>query len=59
VASELYGEPRPFDEFPPDMIIMAPEELIKITDLAESEFNSLLVNEAQSKAFCDALLAKL
>jgi hypothetical protein len=57
-ASELYGEPKTFDEFYPNMVIMAPEELIKITDLAEDEFNSLLESEAQAKAFCDTVPAK-
>ena len=56
-ASELYGELRSFEEFPPDMVIMTPEKLIKITDLAKDEFNSLLVSEAQAKAFCDKVLA--
>ena len=57
-ASELYGEPKSFEEFPLDMVIMAPEELIKITDLAQDEYDSLLKSEAQAKAFCDAVIAK-
>ena len=57
-ASELYGELRSFEKFPPDMVIMAPEELIKITGIAQDKYDSLLESETKAKAFCDTLLAK-
>lgn len=53
---ELYGEHKSFDELPLDMVIMAPETLIKITGIKPDELNSLLNREAHTSAYCKHIL---
>lgn len=51
--SDLYGEPKEFEDLPLDDVIMAPDMLIRITELGEQEIyrlGSLLEN---CKAFCN------
>ena len=57
--SDLYGEPKTFDELPIDDVIMTPDTLIRITELGHDEITrmgKLLANcEAYCKCFAGAV----
>ena len=50
--SELYGEPKRFDECAIDDAIMAPDTLIRITGIGRDELSAILYSEANAAAFC-------
>jgi len=51
--AELYGGHRPIEDLPLDMVIMAPNTLIKITGIEADELKSLLSSEEIVMAYCD------
>lgn len=51
--SDLYGEPKTFDELPLDDVIMAPDSLIRITELGHDEITRLGGLLENCKAFCN------
>ena len=50
--SDLYGEPKVFDELPIDDVIMTPEMLIRITELGHDEITRMGNLLANCEAFC-------
>jgi len=50
--SDLYGEPKTFDELPLDDVIMAPDMLIRITELSQDEITRIGNRFADCEAFC-------
>ena len=50
--SDLYGEPKVFDELPIDDTIMAPDKLIRITELGHDEITRMGNLLANCEAFC-------
>jgi hypothetical protein len=51
--TELYGEQKIFDELPLDDVIMAPDELISISNLSSDEIERMGNLRANCEAFCD------
>jgi len=50
--SELYGEPKTFDELPLDNVIMSPKSLIRISNLDHDEIIRIGNNLQNCEAFC-------
>jgi hypothetical protein len=50
--SDLYDEPKTFDELPLDDVIMAPEMLISITNLGHDEITRMGNLRANCESFC-------
>lgn len=53
--SRLYGEPKTFDDLPLDDVIMAPEELIYITNMSDREIERLANSLGYCEAFCNRI----
>ncbi len=49
----VYGDFRPFDELPLDLVIMCPENLIRITELPGHEIDRLGELRENSEAYCN------
>jgi hypothetical protein len=52
VFSDLYGEPKKFDDLPIDDTIMAPDVLIRITELGHDEITRIGNSLEECEAFC-------
>lgn len=50
--SALYGQPMTFEDLPPDDVVMAPEMLVRITELGEDKILRLGSSRGECEAFC-------
>ena len=55
IFSELYGEPKTFDDCALDDVIMSPDTLIRITDIHPHELQHILESETNAAAFCSEI----
>ena len=56
--SDLYGEPKKFDELPLDVSIMNPDGLIRITDIDKEFLKSLLGSGQNAAEYCYVVLRR-
>ena len=49
------SEDLPYDELPLDDVVMAPDMLIRITDLDDDKINDLVCDYDEAKSFCDGI----
>jgi hypothetical protein len=56
--SDLYDEPKSFDDAPLDMVIMAPMNLIRITGIDEEKINAFLRKGMYAAEYCYNTLRK-
>ena len=54
IFSDLYGEPKAFDELPLDDVIMAPDTLIRITHLGHDEIAFMGNLRVNCESFCNS-----
>lgn len=52
----LYGVPKEFDDCALDDVIMPPESLIRINDLAKADMDALLQSEKSAAMICGKLI---
>lgn len=57
--SERYSEHRAFEDLPLDMVIMAPDTLIKITEIKPDVLASLYDSEEITIAYCDHIISNI
>ena len=57
-CAKLYGKHTPFDELPLDSVIMAPENLIRITGIELDKLSSLVGSYKAAEDYCNSVLAQ-